>query len=210
MSSAEQEFVSKFLTLTNLSESLLPGNYQKPLQEIVSLGVPLPALKYKYDPKRFNNALNKENHGALSTSPVTLTLKSIRPPKFLLSKEFNTNDTIHQVKQFIIGKTDIGNEGELKLLQKGKVLHDGMLLLDLGTNNAVINVLVSRQSPSSISIGTPVGKIPIERKSLDNEKPQEVSVPWEDIRTLLKAKFNSDVDADEVLARLKKGWDMAK
>lgn len=200
MSTTEHEFVTKFLTLATLSQPVLAKDFNKPLQEVTSLGVALPALKYKYDPKRVNKI---SGSGAASSSgSIKLTLKNVRPPKFSVEHEFSVNDTIHQVKQLLVQENKIQQVKQLKLLLKGKVLHDKILLSDLNTNEATLTVMVSKPV-DKLSESDPVVS-PVEEVS------QDIIIPWNDIEILLKSKLNNDQQASQALEKLKKGWGLSQ
>ena len=200
MSTTEHEFVTKFLTLATLSQPVLAKDFNKPLQEVTSLGVALPALKYKYDPKRVNKIFGSVS--ASSSGSIKLTLKNVRPPKFSVEHEFSVNDTIHQVKQLLVQENKIQQVKQLKLLLKGKVLHDKILLSDLNTNEATLTVMVSKPV-DKLSESDPVVS-PVEEVS------QDIIIPWNDIEILLKSKLNNDQQASQALEKLKKGWGLSQ
>ncbi|EDO16474.1 hypothetical protein Kpol_1066p41 [Vanderwaltozyma polyspora DSM 70294] len=199
MTTTESEFVSKFLTLATLSDPILWRDYQKPLKEVKSLGVALPPLKYKYDPKRV-----KKSDG--SASSIKLTLKSVRAPKFSVEQKFSTNDTVYQVKQLLVAEGQVEHVEQLKLLLKGKVLHDKMLLADFNLSDATLNVMVSKAPVKEINTE---GASEIETNST-NIDLSNLEVPWNEIELLLKTKFNNDKHASLTLQRLQKGWELTK
>ncbi|CCH59663.1 hypothetical protein TBLA_0B08480 [Henningerozyma blattae CBS 6284] len=136
MSSSEAEFAQNFITLATLNKPTLSRDYKKPLSEVNQLGVALPPLKYRYRTRNKNTSSSK--------SSVKLTLKSVRPPKFSIQQDFNSHDTVTEVKQFLVNSEKVQQIGQLKLLLKGKVLHDSVSLSELDITEAVINVMVSK------------------------------------------------------------------
>lgn len=200
----EKDFVTKFLSLAALSEPALPSSYQKPLQEVSSLGVALPPLKYRYDPKRVKRS---DSEGSKAIQSVKLTLKSVRP-KFIIEHSFDATSTIYQVKEYVIKNSEVHQIGQLKMLLKGKVLHDSALLADFKKADVVINIMVSK--PVIIdedNIGSPELQ-PLDKKQ--NTQKKQLSIPWEDIEALLKNKFNNEADAKSAILRLKRGWDLGE
>lgn len=204
---SEHEFANKFLTLATLNEPVFASNYQKPLQEVNALGVALPALKYRYDPKR----VRRSNQGipADANCTISLTLKSIRNPKFTVSKQFAKTETVLQIKQFLVEDGKVEQIEQLKLLLKGKVLHDNILLLELNVDEAVVNVMVSAPKPNSKPVD--------EAEIIETEPSQEsiadlenLNVPWNDIESLLREKFPNIEEANYAIERLQKGWNLTK
>lgn len=192
MTSPEHEFVSKFLTLATLSQPVLPSDYRRPILQVNTLGVALPALKYKYSPK-------KGLKTASSQKSIKLTLKNIRPPKFTLDHEFDPNDTVYQVKEYLISEGKAQEANQLKLLLKGKVLHDSELLSGLNIDTAIITVMISRVNKPDISTQEP---------STPTQYP--MTLPWKAIESALTSEFKDSQQVASALARLQKGWEMAK
>lgn len=189
MASPEHEFVSKFLTLATLNQPVLPVDYRKPLQQVNSLGVALPALKYKYHSKKINKHNNDKG--------LKLVLKNIKPPKFTLEHVFSSNDTVRQVKELLISEGKAQHLGQLKLLLKGKVLHDSGILSELLENEAIITVMISK---------------------LEAVQPQEepttttktLQVPWKAIENTLSREWDDSQQAALALQRLQRGWNLTK
>ncbi|GCE99948.1 hypothetical protein ZYGM_001954 [Zygosaccharomyces mellis] len=189
MASPEHEFVSKFLTLATLNQPVLPADYKKPLQQVNSLGVALPALKYKYHSKKTNRHNNDKG--------LKLVLKNIKPPKFTLEHVFSCNDTVRQVKELLISEGKAQQSSQLKLLLKGKVLHDSGILSELLENEATITVMISK---------------------LEAVQPQEeptttrkiLQVPWKAIENTLAQEWDDPQQAALALERLQRGWNLTK
>ncbi|CCC69461.1 hypothetical protein NCAS_0C04710 [Naumovozyma castellii] len=213
MTSTEPDFISKFLTLATLNEPALSSNYEKPLQEISSIGVQLPPLKYRYDPTKVKREATPGILNTSSSTPIPLTLKSVRPPKFSLEHQFSSNDTIYQVKKYLVDESKAQSTTDLKLLLKGKVLHDSVPLVDLEVENPMINVMISKSSSATTSPAPiPVPKKaekPLEKEESLHPKPL-MSLPWEDIESLLETKLQDKEHATQALQRLKRGWSLTE
>lgn len=196
MASPELDFVSRFLTLATLSSPVLPADYKLPLQQVSNQGVALPPLKYKYDPKRSRSSASGEN------SPLTLTLKSVRPPKFSLECQFSGKDTVLQVKQRLVEEGKAQGTENLKLLLKGKVLHDSELLSGLTSDVATINVMISKTAQPATPPPTAQPEV--------TPEPSAIQMPWNEIEKILNSNLTDPAEAQNALDRLKKGWELAK
>lgn len=184
---SDREFASKFITLATLTPPVLADTYSRPSKEIDSVGVALPVLPYKYDPDQ--NYQKKPTY-------VKLELKSVRPPKFNVEANFETTDTILAVKRFLQSSGTVPADLQLKLLIKGKVLHDDVLLSDLKTDHASITVMSSKIAAKEVESSSPCVK-----------QPSGTQLPWNDIEKVLLARFSTHAEAKEALAKLKKGWE---
>ncbi|CEP64700.1 Mdy2p LALA0_S13e01002g [Lachancea lanzarotensis] len=192
MSSPEKDFICKFVALATLQQSALSSDSKKPLQDVTNLGVALPALRYKYDHKR---ARKSALSGPGTSSVVQLRLKSIRAPKFVHSKEFSPTQTIYQVKRFLVELEDsIVDTSQLKILLKGKVLHDNVLVSDLKVQEADLVVMVSKLQQSQTVTGQ------------ESAQAATVEVPWNKIKALLHAEISNAATANTILERLQRGW----
>lgn len=187
ITSPEHEFVSKFLTLATLNQPELSKDYKKPLQQVNSLGVALPALRYKYHAKKSNKTENDRG--------LKLKLKNIKPPKFILEKEFSRNDTVRQVKEFLISEGKAEQLSQLKLLIKGKVLHDSGILSEVAEDEATVTVMISKAEATQQ-----------QKEPTQVEKP--LQVPWEAIRNALSHEWKDSQQVALALQRLQKGWDL--
>ena len=215
----EREFVNKFLTLATLNEPALSASYQKPLREVSALGVALPALKYRYSSSRAKRSALDARGADTDAGSVSLTLKSVRNPKFALEHAFAKSDTVLAAKELLVSEGKAVQLGQLKLLLKGKVLHDNLLLSELGVDKAVVNVMISAPKPGEEApVATEkTAKTPAVAAPQDDEPVQEsiadaenAVVPWDDIEALLKSKLTRPSEANFVFDRLKRGWDLAK
>ncbi|GAV52806.1 hypothetical protein ZYGR_0AI00880 [Zygosaccharomyces rouxii] len=189
IASPEHEFVSKFLTLATLNQPVLPKDYKKPLHQVNSLGVALPALRYKYHAKKSNKDDNDKG--------LKLVLKNIRPPKFTLENEFGRNDTVRQVKEFLISEGKAQQLSQLKLLLKGKVLHDSGILSELLEDEATITVMISKAE----AVQQPEEPTPVK---------EPLQIPWEAIENTLAREWNDSQQVELALQRLQRGWDLTK
>ncbi|KOG98966.1 Mdy2p [Saccharomyces eubayanus] len=203
ISGPEHEFVSKFLTLATLSDPKLPKSHIRPLKDIANLGVPLPTLKYKYKQNHAKKLKLQENE------TVRLTLKKIQAPKFAIEHDFSPSDTILQLKQHLINEGKASHVSEIKLLLKGKVLHENLFLSDLKLDsaNSTITVMIK---PDPALARTPEADKPVSAPSSSSPE-QEPVVPWDAIEALLNDKFKNDKPAaKQIMNRLQKGWSLTK
>ncbi|CAR26816.1 ZYRO0C02178p [Zygosaccharomyces rouxii] len=189
IASPEHEFVSKFLTLSTLTQPVLPKDYKKPLQQVNSLGVALPALRYKYHSKRSNKEDNAKG--------LKLILKNIKPPKFTVENEFGRNDTVRQVKEYLISEGKAQQFGQVKLLFKGKVLHDSGILSEVIEDGATITVMISKPEV-------------VQQQEEPTPVKNSLQIPWEAIEKTLAHELKDSHQTALALQRLQKGWDMTK
>ncbi|CUS22817.1 LAQU0S07e00760g1_1 [Lachancea quebecensis] len=205
MSLPEKEFISKFLSLVAQQPIVLKSDFKTPMENITNLGVALPPLKYKYDHKR----LKRSGGGGGGSARVQLNLKSIRAPKFVYSQGFDQSDTIYQVKEFLIQKEDsIHEPSQIKVLLKGKVLHDNILLSDLKSDKADLVVMVSKLERAALQ-STPADAAANASVGTEEGSPGSAQIPWAKIETLLKDEMANPQEAAAVLQRLQRGWDLA-
>lgn len=210
---SDRDFVNKFLVLATINPPQLSSSYQKPLKDVKTLGVALPPLKYKYNPqKRLGTGTTNASNNSSGTT-IKLTLKSVRQPKFSIEHDFSMNQTVLQVKEFIQQhESTIKQLNQLKLLIKGKVLHDSTLLVDLPIkeqNGVIVNVMVSKpsisekeeeQDPSDPSID----------QILPNSTQQTTAVPWDVIEQVLIDTYPTKQEAVNVYKRLQRGWELTQ
>ena len=221
---SESDFISKFLTLATLSESSIPSNFQKPQDEITTLGVALPPLRYRYNPAKSRDKHHKVN-AVSEADNINVTLKSIRHPKFMLSQEFSSLDTVGHIKKFLLNTDKIQELGQVKLLLKGKVLHDNTLLSELSLGDTAVTVVISKPSGTSGNVAsvTPaapvpeVSEVPMEvskpEDDIDMDEPEEareIEMPWDAIEGLLRQRFVNPNEVHDAMERLRKGWELAK
>lgn len=212
---SDRDFVNKFLVLATINPPQLSSSYQRPLKDVKTLGVALPPLKYKYMPqKRFGNDTTNNNTSIHSpTATIKLTLKSVRQPKFSIEHDFNMNQTVLQVKEFIQQhESTIKQLNQLKLLIKGKVLHDSTLLVDLPVkeqDNVIVNVMISKPSvPEKKEEQDP--KDPSIDQMIPSSTQEATTVPWDVIEQVLVETYPTKQEAASVYERLKKGWKLTQ
>lgn len=210
---SELDFVGKFLSLAALNEPKLASNYRKPLHEVTNLGVSLPPLRYKYDPSK--------SHSKSISKVVEVTIKSIKAPKFVHSKSFESTDTVGQIKEFLVEtESEIYTTGQIKLLLKGKVLHDTQLVSDLNQDKISLVAMVSKaEKPVETAPLPKPAQEPepeLELMDVDMEDPQldlssqtDIDLPWDKIRTVLESSLDAST-ASVALGRLQKGWELSK
>ncbi|SCU86848.1 LADA_0E00628g1_1 [Lachancea dasiensis] len=190
MSSPEKEFITKFVALASVQASGVSADAKVPQQNVTNLGVALPPLRYRYDHRRA-----KKN--ATDSATIKLRLKSIRSPKFAHAQDFATSQTIYHVKQHLAEvEESILDSSQLKILLKGKVLHDNMLLSDLKAAEADLVVMVSKFDKQPAVASPPRSEPGITKGE----------VPWEKIRTLLRAEIPDATQAASTFERLQQGW----
>ncbi|CAI4050799.1 Mdy2p SKDI_15G0480 [Saccharomyces kudriavzevii IFO 1802] len=210
VSGPEHEFVSKFLTLATLSDPKLPKNYIRPLKDVANLGVPLPTLKYKYKQNHAKKLKLQQDEGGKTDAAVHLTLKKIQAPKFSIEHDFCPSDTVLQIKQHLIDEEKASHVSEIKLLLKGKVLHDNLFLSDLKIGPANSTITVMTKPNPTVAKESEVTK-PTPSPSPASAPVQELTVPWDDIEALLNDKFKNNQPAAElIMERLQKGWSLTK
>lgn len=108
---------------------------------------PLVALPEMPQPKR------KIARTAGDSSTITVNLKSIKPPKFNLSKVVSASDTVYALKKELLsdsstGLTDAHSVDDIRLLIKGKVITNSKVLNDLVTDGSInFTVMVAAPKP---------------------------------------------------------------
>ncbi|AAS52485.1 AEL200Cp [Eremothecium gossypii ATCC 10895] len=202
MTNTEREFVNKFLTLAALEEPTRTRDYFKPLEQVKSIAVTLQPLKYKY------NKQSRPRAGqGLEGNEVKLFLKSVRPPRFAHTALFAANDNVSQVKERLREIEPAVSTADLRLLLKGKVLNDGMILSDLKAPEAALMVLVQphRENAPAAAAAPPRP----ESDGLDVAAVPTLDVPWDRISSTLEDALGDRGVAAATLTRLQRGWDLA-
>ncbi|CDO91863.1 unnamed protein product [Kluyveromyces dobzhanskii CBS 2104] len=202
---SESDFFSKFLTLAALNEPKLSSNFRKPLHEVSNLGVSLPPLRYKYDPTK--------SRVKGTSQDVTLTIKSIKPPKFSVSKTFESTQTVGQIKEFLVEtESEIHTTSQVRLLLKGKVLHDAQLISDFNQDKVALMAMVSKAEkpvePAPEPISEPMD-VDLEDPQLDLASQTGIVLPWDKIKAVLENSLDAAAAAT-ALERLKTGWELSK
>lgn len=214
---SETDFITKFLTLAALNEPALPSNYRKPLQQVNNLGIALTPLKYKYDPSKSRKKAVPQN--------VEVSIKSIKAPRFSHVKSFEPTATFGQVKEFLVEtEPEIVGASQIKLLLKGKVLHDTQLVSDLSKDKLALIAMVSKaekpvETPAAAAAAAapePAAADP-EPMDIDEADPQlnlpttdSIALPWDKIRDLLETSLGDPEVTKIAVERLQRGWELAK
>ncbi|CDR47111.1 CYFA0S28e01002g1_1 [Cyberlindnera fabianii] len=184
---SESQFASTFLTLLSVSESTagLSKDYKKDLRELSGIGVKLPNLPIT------KKSLNSTQ---TSSNVYKFTIKSIKAPKFNVTLDAASTDTIYQLKTKLCTTADLkGYEpSSIKLLLKGKVLQDGSLVSD-----------VTSSSEEELKVTALIGAKPEAPATVQPETTQERELPWDQIKDLLEA---GGFDGDSTITRLQRGW----
>lgn len=200
-SQSEKDFVSTYLTLLSLSDTpnKFPDDFKKDIREVKGLGVKLPNLPVQMKSK------------TTIDSPIsvhTCIFKSIKPPKFNVSLEVKSTETIYQVKSQLSKEIGLGNlePSNIKLLLKGKVISDASLVHEIASESgedikftAIVSSVEATQTstPSSQSQSGPPPQ----------SNDESLQLPWADIKGVLES---NGIDSSFAIARLQKGWELAK
>ncbi|KAK9460624.1 uncharacterized protein V1516DRAFT_652772 [Lipomyces oligophaga] len=145
-----------------------------------------------------------------SQEPATasITVKSLRPPKFSIQVEMPVTETIFSLKTQVAADAHISIES-LKLLSKGKVISDARSIEDIVDQDgkaslmAMVSAGQTDQSLSNAAEGNAKSKTTSET---DTEIDETV---WGTIATALVAKVGK-TKGDRVLERLRKGYTLAR
>jgi len=202
-SQSEREFASNYLALLSVSESkiVISPDYRKDLKDITTLGIKLPNLPNK------KKAVNESNDA--SEKRVEASFKSIRPPRFNISFETAASNTIFEIKTTLTKHDELQgvSPSEIKLLVKGKVIQDSVLLNSItsGEDKVSFTVMINKDSSKSVS---PAPTSEPDVSTIDsNTKIEPQTLPWDDIKKLLEQK---GIDSTTVIDRLQKGWELTK
>ncbi len=197
---SEREFASNYLTLLSVSDSkiVIPADYRKDLKDISTLGIKLPKLPVSK--KQVNGDSND------SDQIIDVTFKSIKPPRFNVSFKSSTSNTLFEVKTLLV-KNEANLQGitqsQIKLLVKGKVIQDSVLLGSVanGEEQVTFTVMINKDKTSdSTPVSTP-------EPSTITPITKEIELPWDEIKVLLQEK---GIDASSAITRLQKGWELTK
>lgn len=126
-----------------------------------------------------------------------------------------------QIKEFLVEtEPEIYTTGQIKLLLKGKVLHDTQLVSDLNQDKISLVAMVSKaEKPVETAPLPKPAQEPepeLELMDVDMEDPQldlssqtDIDLPWDKIRTVLESSLDAST-ASVALGRLQKGWELSK
>lgn len=182
----DKEFAKTYLQLISLDEKVSDFNTIQSYSSIDSLGPSLPHFKYP---------LPIVEDAESEVKKVTVTLKSIKPPKFSVSLDFPDSDTIYKVKTTLIEKESLAVEAaDIKFLVKGKVVQDATVLSEL--DNLSFMCMIAKTKTESPVPETPKES---EKHKIDYVSPEA----WEKILEILIKDGNSNDAANDILLRFK-------
>lgn len=197
MSQTEQQFVANYAQLVGLSADAEPqrfhsvGDYHK----LEGLGPSLATLKVDF-PTNTSESDSK-------ASSVTLNFKSIKPPfKFSHTLEAASNLSIYKVKTDLIAAVEALKKagvqpGDIKLLVKGKVYADTVLLSTLEAPEVSFMCMVS---PPAAKNEDP-DDVPMENVEFASLKTIKEST-WNHIQQLVAADLDES-SAKTLIAKWK-------
>lgn len=197
---SEREFASNYLALLSVSDAKasIPADYKKDIKDISTLGIKLPNLP---NPK-------KQTASTSSGSDIDVSFKSIKPPRFNVSFKSASTNTIFEVKTTLAKQDELAGiqPSQIKLLVKGKVIQDSVLLSSITNEEQSVSFTVMINKDSSTS-ATPISTPEPEISTITPVSNSEVDIPWNDIKLLLEQK---GLDSISVVSRLQKGWELTK
>lgn len=200
-SQSEKQFASNFLALLAVSDSniVISADFRKDLKDISTLGIKLPNLP---NPKKQLNSSNESLEQA-----IEVTFKSIKPPRFNVSMKTSSSNTIFEVKTALVKNQQDTlhsiDPSQIKLLVKGKVIQDSVLLSSIinGDEQVTFTVMINKDASRT---STPPSAT---ESSSISPATSDIPLPWDEIKELLQQK---GIDATKVVARLQQGWELTK
>lgn len=145
-----------------------------------------------------------ESTSTTSTKQATVSVKSLRPPKFNVTVSASYADTVFTLKEKIASEAKIS--GSVKLLLKGKVISDTKAVEEIvdeqGKASLMAMVTAAEETPAEQIASAPLP----EPAAIDLEINADV---WGAIESTLVGKFG-DAKAKLVMERLQKGYTLAK
>lgn len=197
---SEREFASNFLALLSVSDAnvVIPADYKKDIKDISTLGIKLPNLP---NPK-------KQTTSSSNGSDIEVSFKSIKPPRFNVSFKSASTNTIFEVKTTLAKQNELNGiqPSQIKLLVKGKVIQDSVLLSSITNDDQQVSFTVMINKDASKS-ATPISTPEPEIAAIEPVSNPEVEIPWDDIKLLLEQK---GLDSVSTIERLQKGWELTK
>lgn len=159
---------------------------------------------------------------------IDLKFKSIKPPfKFTVEFKTDSQKTIYEVKEILM-KAAIAENSQLgdvivapsqfKLMLKSKVVHDSVSLLDLGIEKEYSFVVMTTKASEDLlekskkekeTTEKPVTNIEETTISQSSSKLVLTDQIWKKIHDAIRADFQVE-DANIVVDRLKKGWELTE
>lgn len=200
ISLSESEFIENILSLASIHPLKLEDNYAKPQAQLESLGPALKPFSYNFTKTETPSVETIINVNDLAK---TIILKSLKP-KAVLKVKSSDFETVQDIKDYL-DKTGLPGQYQFKLLNKGKVLLDYVLVKDaiseVNDDEVTFNVM-SKTKPDDI-----IEKEAVESKQKVQveEKPENV-IPWNEFYGILEAKYGSQ-EAEKIIKKLQKGWE---
>ncbi|KAK9465478.1 hypothetical protein V1512DRAFT_241882 [Lipomyces arxii] len=150
----------------------------------------------------------KRDRNATVITNASLSIKSIRAPKFAISVNAPYTDTMLNIKSKIATETGIALNG-LKLLVKGKVLPDTRSVREIVDENgaAAIMVMVTPTTAPTSEMA-PTQTIDVNEENRDIEKEIDEDT-WLAIEHLVREKLGT-VQGAKSFAKLKQGYLQSK
>lgn len=200
ISLSESEFIENLLSLASIHPLKLDDNYTKSQAQLTSLGPALKPFSYTFTKTELPTA---ETTTKVNDLTKTIILKSLKP-KAVLKVKSDDFETVQDIKDYL-DKTGLPGQYQFKLLNKGKVLLDYVLVKDalseINEDEVTFNVM-SKTKPDDL-----IEKEVVETKKeqpVVEEKP-EVVIPWNEFYTILESKYGSQ-ESEKIIKKLQNGW----
>lgn len=201
ISLSESEFIENLLSLASIHPLKLDDSYAKSQAQLASLGPALKPFSYNFTKTELPSV---ETTTKVSDITKTIILKSLKP-KAVLKVKSDDFETVQDIKDYL-DKTGLPGQYQFKLLNKGKVLLDYVLVKDalaeINEDEVTFNVM-SKAKPDDL----------IEKEGVETKKEEvaveqklEIVIPWNEFQSILEAKYGSG-EAEKIIKKLHKGWD---
>lgn len=200
VAASQRDFVSKYVQLLGLATPLTPDNFNSvsDYSKVQSLGPSLPKV---------NTPLPNKEQSEKKDSFININFKSIKPPfKFTTSlNEYSSSHSIYKTKLDLIASLPLLKDAHvapkhIKLLLKGKVLHDLSLLssLNLDQDLSFTCMVATPEIEQSASLET----VDTQEKTDEKSPITILSETWTKIQEALLLELNTE-DATTVLSKFK-------
>ncbi|KAG7196158.1 uncharacterized protein KQ657_000170 [Scheffersomyces spartinae] len=200
VAASQRDFVSKYVQLLGLATPLTPDNFNSvsDYSKVQSLGPSLPKV---------NTPLPNKEQSEKKDSFININFKSIKPPfKFTTSlNEYSSSHSIYKTKLDLIASLPLLKDAHvapkhIKLLLKGKVLHDLSLLssLNLDQDLSFTCMVATPEIEQSASLET----VDTQEKTDEKSPINILSETWTKIQEALLLELNTE-DATTVLSKFK-------
>ncbi|CAI8509496.1 unnamed protein product [Hanseniaspora opuntiae] len=200
ISLSESEFIENLLSLASIHPLKLDDNYAKSQAQLENLGPALKPFSYSFTKTETPSVEATTNVNDLTK---TIILKSLKP-KAVLKVKASDFETVQDIKDYL-DKTGLPGQYQFKLLNKGKVLLDYVLVKDaiseVNEDEVTFNVM-SKAKPDDL-----IEKEAVETKDkpqVAEEKP-EIVIPWNEFNAILEAKYGSQ-ESEKIIKKLQKVW----